>query len=134
MASLSDYLENEILDHILRKETYVAPDLWIALFTADDGLEAGTITSEVSGGSYARLEIDRTILKFTVASSGASDNTENWEFPEASGSWGTVAYMAIMDAVSGGNVLVHGALTVSKAIASGDVFRFKTGELDVTAA
>lgn len=37
-----------------------------------------------------------------------------------------------MDAATGGNLLAYGTLTASKTIASGDVFRIPTGDLDIT--
>jgi hypothetical protein len=54
------------------------------------------------------------------------------EFPQATGSWGTVAYIGLRDASSGGNLLYHTALDASKAIATGDVFRIAIGSLTVT--
>jgi hypothetical protein len=54
------------------------------------------------------------------------------EFPQATGSWGTVAYIGLRDASSGGNLLYHTALDASKTIATGDVFRISAGSLSVT--
>ena len=123
--SYSDYLENKVQDHVFSNNEYTAPTtLYLALFTtatADDG--TGT---EVTGGSYARQAIAFTTTGDT------SSNTANVEFPTATASWGTVTHAAIYDAVSGGNMLTHGALTDSKVISSGDVFRVNAGELDIT--
>ena len=47
-------------------------------------------------------------------------------------SWGTVGWVAVWDNLTGGNLLFHGALTSSKTIASGDVFRIPAGDLDIT--
>jgi hypothetical protein len=38
----------------------------------------------------------------------------------------------VWDNLTGGNLLFHGALTASKTIASGDVFRVPAGDLDIT--
>ena len=43
-----------------------------------------------------------------------------------------MTYVGVSDALSGGNLLASGALTVSKTISSGDVFRIPTGDLDIT--
>jgi len=51
---------------------------------------------------------------------------------EVSGTWGTITHTAVLDAASGGNMLAETALTASKPIASGDVFRFQAGEFDIT--
>jgi hypothetical protein len=40
--------------------------------------------------------------------------------------------VGVFDALSSGNLLAYGNLTSSKSIASGDVFRIPTGDLDIT--
>lgn len=123
--SFSNYLENKVLLHVFGGTSYTAPaTLYVALFTTDPG-EAGTGT-EVSGGSYARQS-----AAFTVTG-GAAENTSAIEFPTATGSWGTVTYVGIYDASTSGNLLASGALTTSKTISSGDVFRIPAGDLDIT--
>lgn len=123
--SFSNYLENKVLLHVFGATAYTAPTtLYVALFTTDPG-EAGTGT-EVSGGSYARQT-----ATFTVSGATAT-NTAAVEFPTATASWGTITYAAVYDAVSGGNLLASGALTASKTISSGDVFRIPASNLSIT--
>jgi len=128
MSAMSDYLENEILDHVLGTGAYTAPGtVYIGLSTgsfADDN--SGT---ELSGSGYARQS-----AAFDAAASGTTDNSAAIEFPAATGSWGTVSHFGIFDAVSGGNLLIHGAFTTSKTIDTGDILRIAAGDLDVTAA
>jgi hypothetical protein len=123
-VSFSNFLENKVLGHVFGATPYTAPaTLYVGLFTSNPG-ETGSGT-EVSGGSYARQTI-----AFTVTGSQAS-NTAAVEFPTATASWGTITYAAIYDAVSGGNLLAYGALTTSKTIDSGDVFRIPAGDFDI---
>jgi hypothetical protein len=123
-VSFSNYLENKVLDHVFGGVAYTAPaTLYVGLFTSSPG-ETGS-GSEVSGGSYARQTI-----AFTVTGSQAS-NTAAVEFPTATASWGTITFAAIYDALSGGNLLAYGALTTSKTIDSGDVFRIPAGDFDI---
>lgn len=123
--SFSNYLENKVLDHVFGGTAYTAPTtLYLALFTtAPDDTGAGT---EVSGGSYAR-----TSVAMSVTGSVAS-NTAAVEFPTATGSWGTIAYVAVYDAATAGNQLCYATLTSSKIIDTGDVFRVPTGDLDIS--
>ena len=123
--SFSNYLENKVLDHVFGGTAYTAPTtLYLALFTtAPDDTGAGT---EVSGGSYAR-----TSVAMSVTGSVAS-NTAAVEFPTATGSWGTIAYVAVYDAATSGNQLCYATLTSSKIIDTGDVFRVPTGDLDIS--
>lgn len=125
MSAFSNYLENKILLHVLSNTAYTSPAaVYLGLHTADP-TDAGTGT-EVSGGSYARQSFASTI------SGNAASNTSAIEFPTATATWGTVGWVAVWDNLTGGNLLFHGALTASKTIASGDVFRVPAGDLDIT--
>lgn len=128
MSAMSDYLENEILDHVLGTGAYAAPStVYIGLSTGSFGDDnSGT---ELSGSGYARQS-----AAFDAAAGGTTDNSAAIEFPAATGSWGTVSHFGIFDAASAGNLLIHGAFTSSKTIATGDILRIAAGDLDVTAA
>ncbi len=128
MSAITDYLENEILDHILGTGAYTMPTtVYVGLSTGsfnDDN--SGT---ELSGSGYARQSI-----AFNAASSGTADNSGAVDFPAATGSWGTVSHFGLFDASTSGNLLIHGALTASKAVATGDILRIAAGDMDITAA
>lgn len=127
MSAFSNYLENKVLDHVFGGVPYSAPaTLYLALYTSDPGDDnSGT---ECSGTSYARQTVAFTVTNDTASNSAAV------EFPVAGSSWGTITHVGILDALTTGNLLAHGALTASKAIASGDVFRVELGDLDITLA
>lgn len=134
MGSFSDYLELEILDHILGGADYARPatvyiGLWIsALSDASTGSSAG----EVSGGAYARVSVTNNNTNWPAASSGAKANGTAISFTQATASWGTVTDFAILDASTAGNILGWGTLTASKTIENGDTASFAIGDLDVT--
>lgn len=126
MAEMSTYLENAMVNAVLRNTTYTSPaTVYVALFTTDP-TDAGTGT-EVSGNAY-----QRTAVTFGAPSSGVSTNSGAVTFPTATGSWGTVTHIGIMDASTIGNLLFHTALDTSKTITSGDIFTISTGNLSVT--
>jgi hypothetical protein len=128
MAAMSNYLETALINATLRNTSYTSPSVvYAALFTSDP-TDAGTGT-EVSGGSYTRKSIT-----FGAPSNGASTNSAAVEFDQATGSWGTITHFGIYDASTSGNLLYHGALTTSKTIDSGDVFKFSTSNISVTLA
>ena len=112
----------------LRNTAYTSPTtVYLALYTTDPtDADSGT---EVSGNAYARQSIT-----FGAPSNGVSTNSAAIEFPQATGSWGTVAYVGIRDASTAGNLLYHTPLDASKTIATGDVFRIAVGSLSVTLA
>ena len=82
MSAASNYLENEVLDHVLGEgaRNFTPPTLYVALFsgTASDvsaALEAGTMANssgnwgnyEINTGAYARQSIN-----FATASGGSA--------------------------------------------------------------
>ena len=124
--SFSNFLETEILDHVFAGAAYTAPGTkYLALFTAISDGEAGSVT-ELSGSAYARQSV-----AFTTSGNTTSNNAAV-EFPTATGSWGTVTHVGIYDASSSGNLMAYATLSSSKAIATGDVFRVPSGDLDIT--
>ena len=128
MAEMSNYLENALINATLRNTSYTSPaTVYVGLYTTDP-TDANTGT-EVSGGSYAR-----TAVTFGAPSNGVSTNSAAVEFPQATGTWGTVGWIGILDASTSGNLLYHTALDASKTIASGDIFKIAIGSLSVTLA
>ena len=126
MAEISNYLENALVNATLRNTSYTSPaTVYVALYTTDP-TDADTGT-EVSGNGYVRQSV-----AFSAPSNGVTSNSGAVEFPQATGSWGTVAYIGLRDASSGGNLLYHSPLDASKTISTGDVFRIAVGSLTVT--
>lgn len=108
---------------------------YIALFTAAPG-DAGGGT-EVTGGSYARVAVQPADANWTApdATGGLTDNAAAITFPAPTANWGVVSHMADMDRLTGGNYMLHGALTTPKTVNSGDPApSFPIGALDVTFA
>ena len=130
MAGFSDYLEDKVLDHVFGGVAYTAPTThYVALYTvAPTDTGGGT---EVTGGSYARQT-----STFTVSGTDptTATNAAAIEYPTATGDYGTVVAVGILDALSGGNLLAYADLTTSKTVSTGDVFRFDAGDLDITLA
>jgi|TARA_R110000782_G_scaffold267903_1_gene363750 hypothetical protein len=123
--SFTNHLETELLDFAFTTGTATRPTAWyVALYTAAPN-DAGGGT-EVSGSAYARQSV-----AFSVSGNTAS-NTGAVEYPTSTGSYGTVSHVGVFDASTGGNLLAYSALNVSKAIATGDVFRIPAGDLDIT--
>ena len=126
MAEMSNFLENAIINAVLRNTSYTSPTtVYVGLYTSDPG--EGNTGTEVSGGSYAR-----TAVTFGAPSNGVSTNSASVTFPTATGTWGTVTHIGILDALTSGNLLYYTPLDASKSIASGDVFTISTGNLSVT--
>tara|TARA_E500000318_G_scaffold54908_1_gene51098 strand:+ start:438 stop:824 length:387 start_codon:yes stop_codon:yes gene_type:complete len=127
MSAMSDYLENKVLDHILATTSYTAPaTVYVGLSTGSFGDDnSGT---ELSGSGYGRIA-----ASFGSAASGTASNDAAIEFSAATGSWGTVSHFGLFDASTSGNLLIHGALTSSKVIETGDILKVAVGDMDISA-
>lgn len=112
-----------------------APTIHVALFTADP-TEAGLLTNEVADtNAYARVATAAADWEdATLADPSLLDNATLISFPTPTGSWGTVTHFALIDSAThgAGNMIASGALTASRAIASGDTVTFPIGDLDLT--
>lgn len=130
MAAMSDYLENKLIDFLLRAQSFTPPaTVYVALFTANPTDTGGG--TEVTGGSYARVAVTSSLANWagtqsagsTVASSGTGGTTSNNSsitFPTPTANWGTVTGMALFDASTSGNMLLFSALTTNKTVNNGD--------------
>jgi len=128
MAEFSNFLENALINAVLRNTTYTSPaTVYVSLYVSDP-TDADTGT-EVSGGSYAR-----TAVTMGAPSNGVTTNSADVTFPTATASWGTVTHIGIHDASTSGNLLFHTPLDTSKTIDSGDIFKITSGNLSVTLA
>jgi hypothetical protein len=136
MANASDYLEVELRKHIFRTGSFTKPTvLGVALFTVTPSDSGGG--TEVSGGSYARVDVPPLDANWTAASAtdGLTDNAAAITFPTPSANWGTIVAFGIFDATTGGNLLVWGPITPNKTVNNGDPApSFAIGALDITIA
>lgn len=123
LKSISNYLENKLLDATFNNTSYAAgADPYISLHTANPG-ETGT--SEATGGSYARVQ-----AAFGAASSGAVVNSGNIDFTGMPAV--TVTHVGVWDDPTAGNHLWNGPLTSSVPVSAGATFRIATSNLTVS--
>lgn len=127
--SKTNYLENAILDHILKGTAMTQPaNIYISLHTDNPG-ETGALTYEVSGSGYQR-KLTNTWL---AASDGVKKNSGAITFsPANGGNWGLISHFGIHDAQSGGNMLYYGQFLVPKNIYDGDALEIPDQSLTIT--
>lgn len=141
MSAASDTLEQDIRTHMFRTGSWTKPTvLAFALGTsAPNDATTGAWANEVANsGSYARVDRPPLDANWTAPDNtgGLTDNAADITFATATGSWGTVSHFIIASSTThnGGSSYIHGALTASKTVGSGDVFKFATGAMDITIA
>ena len=147
MGILTDEWEVKLLKHIFGHTKLSIPsNLYLGLHSGTP-TESSPSTGELSGSGYSRYHLVDNVHNTTITSSasqmhtrfgfGANDNLTNdsaIDFPEATGSWGTVTHYSVWDdatATTAANCLMIGALSSGVAVTSGDQFRIAVGEFDL---
>ena len=128
MGSITNYTENNILNHFFGKELFVPlTNMYLALFV-DDPTEEGLTVSEPSLFGYARTEIVfGTAANRTIAQSGAIT------FPQCDGGgWGTLQHWGIMDAETGGNMIAYGELETPLVTFNSYITYIKDGAVQIS--
>ena len=123
MASFGDYLEAKVLDAVFGQTALPAiGTTYIALYTVTPtAVNVGG--TEVTGGSYARVAFTNNTTNWPAATGTNPASKANGvavTFPAPTANWGVVVGFAIYDALTVGNELAWGALTVNKTINNGD--------------
>ena len=128
MGSKADFLENKVLDHVLRNTTYTqAATVYSALYTViPSDSTAGTEVTNASSG-YTRVA-----TTFSTAASGSVTNSGAVTFATAAAAY-TVVGWAVLDTstVAAGNILYWATVT-TLAIAINDQATFAVGGIIIT--
>lgn len=130
--SKSNYLENKVLDKVLKNVDFTVTTVYVGLHTGDPG-EAGTANEATGANGVARVA-----ATFASASSGSSSNNADIVFAAATGDLGTITHVSLWDAArasgaaQAGNALWSGAATPNQAVPIGVAYRLLSGQLVVS--
>lgn len=132
MGSFTDFLENELLDHVLNNAAYTAPaTIYLALATADptDAATGASMHEIANSGSYARA-----VITFGAAAARAVTQDADVNFTQLTGDLGTATHWTITDNAShgAGNALAHGTLTAPKVLYNGNSPSVLSGQVVVS--
>lgn len=133
-TGLSNYAANAMLDRMFRNQAFTIAANYAALATA--ALTDSTTTpTEVSGGSYARVQVNPNgggSPAWSTVSGGSFSNNADVNFPTPTASWGTMTSLFFADASSGGNVLWYDNAVTDQAIGIGDTVYIPSGSASFT--
>lgn len=132
MSALSDFLENSLATAVLRGGTYTGGAVYVALFTSNP-TDANS-GAEAAWSGYARQVAHTSAVSdgFSAPVNGVSSNTKVITFPPVVGAGATVTHWGLMSAATGGQLLMHAQLSVSKPLSDTDVASFPVGSLTAT--
>lgn len=141
MSAMSDYLETQWRAHMFRTATYSKPaaiGVALGISASADANTGATFPEVANANAYARVARNPLDANWSAPDNtgGLTDNVADITFPQATGAWGTVSHMGLMDSATwgAGNMLYHGALAASKTIGINDIFQFPAGSLDIVHA
>ena len=138
--SMSDYLENKLLNHVLNNTAYTPPaSVYVALFTADPTdafVTANEVSATVNDTAYARQSVTHTTASGTT---GTVTNTNAQTFAAVVYGSGatpyTVTHYGYCDALTGGNLLFSASITGTGIVRStGVALTFDIGQLSAVLA
>lgn len=116
----SNVVANEILTNYYRTDP-----VYLALYLTDPtDNDTGT---EVAGGDYARIEIPFGAI-FDDAGKRAIANAVELQSNVATADWGTVTFIALRTAATGGGMISKAQLQTPKTILAGERFAVLLGD------
>jgi len=131
MGSLSNFSEDELLDHLCNAAYSPVATVYLALCTADP-TDAGTgasMNEKTDAQAYAR-----TAITFGAAAARRVTQSADVTFPQASGNYpAAITHYAIVDSAThgAGNMLAHGAFSASFTPVTGNTPIVASGQVYV---
>ena len=126
----TNYFEEAILK-LMRGTAITAPStMYLALFQSNPG-ETGTAGTEANYTGYTRKPITFTApyAQTTGSTTYVLEKAADISFAEATASGNTITHVAVMDALTGGNMWLYGVLDTSLVIQNGVTPTFRAGNL-----
>ena len=121
----TNYLANKLISGTVRSISYPAPrNVYLALYKTDPTKD--NTGDEVEAESYNRQKIT-----FNEPANGVTSNSAQIDFSVATGNWGNIGWVGILDQEVAGNLLYFTELDNAKEILTGDQFRVDVDKLNL---
>jgi len=122
MAAMTEYLKDKLIQHVLCHVAYTSPTtVYLALYTTPPTVGGGG--TEVTGGSYVRKALT---LTWGGAGTGSASNGSAVSFTGMPAC--TVVGGAVLDASSGGNMLLFTPATTPRSVTAGQSIDVPVGD------
>lgn len=130
--SITYYSASRIMNKLMNNAVLTQPSsYYLALSSTLPAIDGSNITEPVSLG-YARVVSPSDSSTWSTSTTNTLSNLIAFTFPESTGSWGTMGWFVLFDALTSGNAWFFGALSPSVAVAANTEVRFAAGSLVVT--
>ena len=127
---LTTYFKNLVANHLWHPGSActVPTQYYLALSSTQPKNDGTGVKEPTSASGYARIET----TGLSQAQDGEVVNEAPLRFPRIDTAQGTIAYWALYDAKTGGNLLLGGALDAAKTLDAGTTIEFAAGDLHIT--
>lgn len=134
MSALSDHMEQQLINCTLRGGTYTGSVVYVALHESDP-TDAALTNTEVTDSGYNRQQAHTASPSdgFTSPVNGTTTNTKIIQYPAIIDQTIVVTHWALWDSSTGGNLILHEAMTNPKTLDATDVMSFPVGSISITA-
>lgn len=136
MSAASDYLEDKLIDLVLRAQAFTPPaKTWVALHTAAPGDTGANEVPTTTWPAYVRQDAAKggaQTAAWTNRGDGTAQNALQLLYAMYDGTAPlTVTHFSLWDAQTGGNMLVQAQLAANRTVNPGDVFVVDVNKLTV---
>lgn len=122
MAAMTEYLKDALIRHVLTHTAYTSPTtVYLGLYTTPPTVGGGG--TEVTGGSYVRKALT---LTWGGTGTGSASNGAAISFTGMPTC--TVVGGAVLDALSGGNMLLFTPATTPRSVTAGQAIDVPIGD------
>lgn len=124
------YFLNMVAGNVMKTKTTPAlpTKMYLGLSSTVPNLSGGNVTEPSSSAGYKRKEL----TGLSAPTNGTVTNNQSIDFDESTASWGTLTHFVIYDALTGGNLLMYGALTVSRIVETATIMTIKANSLNLS--
>jgi hypothetical protein len=133
-ATLSE--RNNILNYVFGSAAFSPANpgsYWIGLSTTlvtNAGLSS--VTEPSGAAAYARVEIVNDTTSWTTSTNGLLKNKNQIDFPESTGSWGTILSVFLADAANAGHVFWYAPLVPTLIVQANTIVSFVANSITAT--
>ncbi len=124
------YFLNMVAGNVMKTKTSPAlpTKMYLGLSRTVPNLSGLNVSEPSSSAGYRRKEL----TGLSTPTNGVVTNNQNINFDESTASWGTITHYVIYDSLTGGNLLMYGALTIKRVVETATVMTIKAGSLSLS--
>jgi hypothetical protein len=116
---------NAILNKMFGNTVLSQPTTYYLGLSQTTPAQDGSNVTEPSGSNYSRVSISNSDhTNWGTSTVSTLSNLTSFTFPASTGSWGTVTFVVLYDAPTGGNLWFFDVLTPSRSIAASTTVLF----------